>query len=90
MIACANVYTMAVKSKRTVSEIKSIISICREQGVDFLKFDDFEIRFGDLPQKHIEVSIPKEEKDDNMEDALQDLILTDPVAYEEALNHREG
>jgi len=81
---------MAAKSKRTVSEIKSIIGICREQGVEFLKFDDFEIRFGDLPQKHIEVSLSKEEKDDNMEDALQDLILTDPVAYEEALNHREG
>jgi hypothetical protein len=86
MIACDNVYTMAAKSKRSVQEIKSIISICREQGVELLKFDDFEIRFGDLPPKEQPVTISKQEKDDNMEDALGDLVLTDPLAYEEALN----
>jgi hypothetical protein len=78
--------------KRTAKEFESIIKICKQHGVEYFRAEDIELRF--RAEENVVTQVPmttisKDEKDDIMDEALQDLILTDPLAYEEALNHNE-
>lgn len=63
-----------------IKELRSILKLCREQGVADIKLGDMEIKFGDLPG-----SVGTVEEDANPHNLTEEQMLfysVDPLAPE--------
>lgn len=73
--------------KLPVTYIVSIADYCKQAGIKYFKTADLELQFEDkaAPLSN-PVSVEKEDKDASREQLLGDLLLENPLAYEEALS----
>jgi hypothetical protein len=67
--------------------IKTVVELCQAKGIKYFKSLDLELQFEDkaMPLAN-PVSVEKEDKDASRDQLLGDLLLENPLAYEEALS----
>lgn len=67
--------------------IGSVIGLCKQNGIKYFKTGDLELHFSDkdAPLENPVIK-DRQEVSDNANDDLADLLLSDPLAYEEAMN----
>lgn len=62
-----------------LKELKKFLQICRSQGVTEIKFDNIDLKFGDLPKEEIQEINPDAELDELV--GLSPIAGVDPMAF---------
>lgn len=64
-----------------------LVALCKQNGVKYFKTSDIELHFNDKTEPLSQpVQVEEKDKSEAREQVLGDLLLENPLAYEEALN----
>ena len=67
--------------------LANTIELCKQNGIKYFKSPELELHFNDKTEPLANpVSVEKADKEERKEQLLGDLLLENPLAYEEALN----
>lgn len=75
-----------LKDVESIEYIERVINLCKDAGLGSFKSPSLELHFRDeVPTRQNNIVVGHEELQEKANDELADLLLEDPVAYEEAM-----
>lgn len=73
-----------------ITYVVSVVEMCKANKIKYFKSPELELHFNDdIEQPPVSMATEKADKEAYKEQVLGDLLLENPLAYEEALNREE-